>query len=306
MTKNIRDGVESIPTGFPEKKSSYMPSQLNNNLTSETPLRLLVLGAHPDDAEFRAGGLAAMYRDLGHVVKFVSLTDGRAGHHQMHGPQLAERRRREAAAAGAVIGATYVTWDHPDGLLQPTLELRWQVIREIRAFKPDLVLTHRPDDYHPDHRACGNVVRDASFLVTVPAIVPDTPHLRRDPVVGYLGDEFTKPTALRPDVVIDVGDKFETIISMLACHKSQLFEWLPYNEQVEDRGPSDAAGRRQWVRDFYTGRLRANADRFRQRLIEVYGTERGNAVQWVETFEISEYGSQLDEAARRRLFPFLP
>lgn len=270
------------------------------------PLRLLVLGAHPDDAEFRAGGLAAKYRDLGHVVKFVSLTNGSAGHHRMHGPRLAKRRLKEAAAAAAVIGAESEVWEHPDGYLQPTLELRWQVTRAIRTFQPDLVLTHRPDDYHPDHRACGNLVRDASFLVTVPAVVPDTPHLRRDPVVGYLCDEFTKPTPLRPDVVLDVGDKFETIISMLACHESQLFEWLPYNERVEDKVPSDAAGRRQWVRDFYAGRLRANADRFRQRLIEVYGTKRGRAVQWVEAFEISEYASPLDDAARKRLFPFVP
>lgn len=273
---------------------------------SSEPLRLLVLGAHPDDAEFRAGGLGAIYRDLGHVVKFVSMTNGDAGHHILRGEALAARRRKEACAAAAVIGATHDVWDRHDGWLQPTFELRSQVIREIRTFKPDLVLTHRPDDYHPDHRACGNVVRDACFTVTVPAIIPDTPALRRDPVVGYLGDEFTRPTELRPDVVIDVGAKLETIISMLACHESQLFEWLPYNERVEDKVPSDPAERRTWVFEFYAGRLKENAARFRQRLIETYGAERGSLVEWVEAFEISEYAAPLDEAARRRLFPFLP
>jgi LmbE family N-acetylglucosaminyl deacetylase len=272
----------------------------------DAPIRLLVLGAHPDDAEFRAGGLAAMYRDLGHVVKFVSLTNGDAGHHLMRGEALAARRRKEAEAAGAVIGAEYAVWEHSDGWLLPTPDLRAQVIREIRTFKPDLVLTHRPDDYHPDHRACGHVVRDACFTVTVPAIVPDTPALRRDPVVAYLGDEFMRPTELRPDVVIDVGPKLDVIIAMLACHESQLFEWLPYNERVEDQVPSDPAGRRQWVFDFYAGRLRANATRFQRRLVELYGESRAKEIHWVEAFEVSEYAAPLDEAARKRLFPMLP
>jgi N-acetylglucosamine malate deacetylase 1 len=271
----------------------------------DTPLRLLVLGAHPDDAEFRAGGLAAMYRELGHVVKFVSLTNGDAGHHQMPGPELAQRRRQEAAAAGAVIGAAYEVWDHHDGWLQPTAELRAQVIREIRTFKPDFVLTHRPDDYHPDHRACGHVVRDASFMVTVPAVVPDVPALRRDPVVGYLGDEFTRPAPLRPDVVVDVGARLDTILDMLACHESQLFEWLPYNERIEDKVPGDPDGRRRWVFEFYAARLRPNADRYRDRLIELYGEERGRKIEWVEAFEISEYAAPLDDAGRERLFPLV-
>lgn len=266
------------------------------------PLRLLILGAHPDDAEFRAGGLATLYRAAGHDVKFVSMTNGDAGHHLLRGKALAERRRQEATAAGAVIGVPYEVWDHPDGWLQPTVELRTRVIREIRTFQPDLVLTHRPDDYHPDHRACGNVVRDASFTVTVPAIVPDTPALRRDPVVGYLGDEFTRPTSLRPDVVIDVGDQLEAILAMLACHESQLFEWLPYSVCREHEVPSDPAERHQWVLDFYGDRLMANAERYRPQLIGTYGEERGREVQWVEAFEISEYAAPLDADARRRLF----
>ena len=81
----------------------------------------------------------------------------------------------------------------PDGALQATLELRQRVIREIRGFRPDLVLTHRTNDYHPDHRATGQVVQDASFLVRVPRIVPEVPVLQRDPVVAFMSDLFTKP-----------------------------------------------------------------------------------------------------------------
>src|SRR4051794_29299181 len=144
---------------------------------AERPLRLLIIGAHPDDADYHAGGIAALYRQAGHVVKMVSLTNGDAGHHQLRGPALAQRRRKEAALAGAVIGATYEVFDAADGELQPTLENRRQVIRLIRTFQPDLVLTHRPNDYHPDHRYTSQLVQDAAYMVTVPAIVPEAPHL---------------------------------------------------------------------------------------------------------------------------------
>ncbi|HID77092.1 MAG TPA: PIG-L family deacetylase, partial [Planctomycetaceae bacterium] len=169
---------------------------------AENVLKLLILGAHPDDAEYHAGGLAALYRQRGHQVRIVSLTDGRAGHHQRPPEEVARLRRQEAAAAGRVIGAEYITWDIPDGELMPDLQTRHRVIRQIRRFAPDLIVTHRPYDYHPDHRATGQLVQDATYLVTVPNVLPDTPALRRDPVVAYMADLFTTPCPLRPDVVL--------------------------------------------------------------------------------------------------------
>jgi N-acetylglucosamine malate deacetylase 1 len=266
-------------------------------------MRLLLLVAHPDDAEFLAGGLAAIYRRRGFEVKFVSLTNGDAGHHQLAGRELAARRRDEALAAAAVIGATADVWEHHDGQLQPSLDLRWQVVREIRSYRPDLVLTHRPNDYHPDHRAVGDVVRDACYLVTVPALVPEVPALARDPVVGYLPDRFTKPTPMLGDVVVDVGPYVEQIVDMLACHRSQMFEWLPFNRGVGERVPADEAARRQWLRAWYLGLLRPQADRYRAELVGRYGDERGRQVEYAEVFEISEYAAPLDESARQRLFP---
>ena len=267
------------------------------------PLRLLILGAHPDDAEFHSGGLAALYRQLGHDVRIVSLTNGDAGHHVLRGDELARVRRAEAAAAGQVIGAAYVTWDNHDGSLQPTLELRSQVIREIRTYQPDLVLTHRTNDYHPDHRAVGNVVRDASYMVTVPAVVPETPILRKDPVVAYMPDRFTKPYPLQPDAVIDVTDYMETAIDMLACHVSQVYEWLPFNQRKLEEVPSGDKERRAWLADWYRSRIRPQADRYRQRLIETYGPERGAATEYCEAYEISEYAAPADETMLQRLFP---
>jgi LmbE family N-acetylglucosaminyl deacetylase len=267
------------------------------------PVRLLLLVAHPDDAEYHAGGLAAMHTRRGNVVKFVSLTNGDAGHHLQSGASLAERRRKEAEAAAAIIGATAEVWSHHDGCLEPSLELRWQVVREIRTFKPDLVLTHRTNDYHPDHRAAGTVVRDACYLVTVPALAPDALALARDPVVAFLPDRFTKPEPLAGDVVVDIDRYLEQIVDMLVCHRSQMFEWLPYNQGLSHEVPDDETGRRSWLRNWYLERLRPQADRYRRELIERYGDLKGRQIEFAEVFEISEYAARLTNDLRQRLFP---
>ena len=205
-----------------------------------------------------------------------------------------------------MIGAEQAMWSHHDGMLEPSLALRWQVIRELRNFQPDLVLTHRDNDYHPDHRACGNVVRDASYLVTVPTIVADVAILRRAPIIAYLPDRFTRPNPLRGDVVIDVGSEIEKVVDMLACHESQVFEWLPFNRGANDEVPADDTARRRWLRDWFLHYLRPQADRYRQELIDVYGRTRGQQIEYAEIFEISEYAAPLDAEARHRLFPFSP
>lgn len=269
------------------------------------PLRLLILGAHPDDAEFHAGGLVSRYCRAGHAVRMVSATDGSAGHHQAWGPPLAERRRTEAAAAAARVGAESLVGSFPDGRLEPSLELRGWVIREIRGFRPDLLLTHRTCDYHPDHRALAQAVQDACYLVTVPAIEPETPSLARDPVVAYLPDPFTRPAPLVPDVVLDVSRELETIVDLLACHVSQVFEWLPHNHALNEPLPPEPGQRRAWLRAWARRLWGARAERFRQALVARYGEHRGSQVDLAEAFEVSEYAAPLDEAARQRLFAWL-
>jgi len=270
---------------------------------TDEPLRLLILGAHPDDAEYHAGGLASIYCERGHAVRMVSMTDGRAGHHERVPEELAVLRREEAAAAGRVIGAEYITWDVHDGELVPSLEMRRRVIREIRTFRPDLVLTHRPFDYHPDHRAAGQLVQDATYLVTVPNVMRDFPALRRDPVVAYMADLFTKPSPLEPDVVLDVTDRAETIVRMLACQRSQVFEWLPYEEGILDQVPEGDEARLEWLREWYRRHMLTRAERFRRELCESFGEERGRAIEFCEVFELSEYAAAADPSTRQRLFP---
>jgi N-acetylglucosamine malate deacetylase 1 len=269
------------------------------------PLRLLIIGAHPDDADYSGGGIAALYRSLGHVVRMISVTDGAAGHHINPGPEMVKRRRAEAAASGAIIGAVYQTWDIPDGGLLPTLENRYQVIRLIRTFKPDLLLTHRPNDYHPDHRYTSQLVQDAAYMVTVPAVVPDVPHLMRDPVIAYLPDDFQRPYPLDPAVVVDVGSVLEQIVDMLNCHVSQFYEWLAYNHGYLNRLPADPAGRRSFLGEMVREKLRKRANKYRGLLEKLYGPARGSKVEFAEAFEGCEYGAPLDDAARARLFPFV-
>jgi LmbE family N-acetylglucosaminyl deacetylase len=268
------------------------------------PLRLLIIGAHPDDADYAAGGTAALYRAGGHVVYMVSLTNGDAGHHQISGEELFARRQAEARAAGNVIGADYQLLDNHDGELEPSLENRRQVIHLIRSFLPDLVLTHRPNDYHPDHRYTSQLVQDAAYMVTVPAIVPATPHLPDNPVIAYLPDSFTRPYPFQPTIAVDVGPVLDQVIAMLDCHVSQFYEWLPYNTGKLQEVPTGKSERRAWLAEQVKSRLREQADRFREALLATYGPVRGKSVEYAEAFEGCEYGALLDAAACRRLFPF--
>ena len=272
---------------------------------SDHPLRILVIGAHPDDCEFRVGGTAALWRRGGHVVRFVSATDGSAGHHEMGGAALVARRRAEAEAAAAVIGAEVCILDTPDGHLEPSLTNRHAFVRLIREFRPDLVITHRPWDYHPDHRYTAALVQDAAYMVTVPSVCPVVPHLEANPAVVYMADEFEKPYPLRADVSVDIDAVIDLKGAMLHAHTSQMYEWLPYNMGIIASVPDDDAARRAQLDRWYRPLDEAQADRFRDRLVALYGEKHGQAVRHAESYEWCEYGAPLTDERRDRLFPFV-
>ncbi|QDU61159.1 Mycothiol S-conjugate amidase [Planctomycetes bacterium Pan216] len=267
--------------------------------------RVLVVGAHPDDCDIKAGGTAALWKRHGIAVTFVSMTDGSAGHHEMSGPELAERRRKEATAAGLVAGVEYRVLDNPDGGLLPTLERRLEVVRLIRETEPDLVLTHRPNDYHPDHRYTSQLIQDAAYMVTVPPVAPDVPFLRKNPVFGYLSDQFSKPCPFTPEVIVPIDDVFEIVVDMLNCHVSQVHEWLPFNQGILDQVPSDLSERRAFVRKWFSDIFALPAKRYAKELKQIYGGKKAKSIQWIEAFEISEYGSPMTEELLQRLFPFI-
>jgi LmbE family N-acetylglucosaminyl deacetylase len=263
----------------------------------------MIIGAHPDDAE-KAGGTAAKYAALGYEVLLVSMTNGDAGHYKMGGGVLAKRRKEEARLAGDVIGAKYLVLDNHDGELMPTLENRRKVISLIRKFHPDLIITHRPNDYHPDHRYTGILLQDAAYMVTVPNIMAGTPHLDKNPVIMYMSDRFTKPLPFEPDVVVGIDDVIEKKVDMYHCHKSQMYEWLPFNRGTLDEVPKKHSERRTWLGERLKRNDKMIADKFRNKLIELYGKEKGSQIRYAEAFENSEYGSSLSEMNLKIIFPF--
>ena len=265
-------------------------------------LRVIAFGAHPDDCDGRAGGLAAKYAAAGHLVKFVSVTNGDAGHHEQGGGALARRRRAEALEAGRRIGIEYDVLDNHDGELLPTLEVRRQIIRKIREWQADIVLAPRPNDYHPDHRNTGILVQDAAYTVTVPNLVTDTPALRKNPVFLYFADRFTRPEPFRPDVVVAIDDVIDKKIDMLDAHVSQMYEWLPWHEGKLAEVPQDPAARKKWL---FTQRASKVPAEWKQALERWYGPKAAS-IQYAEAFEITEYGRQPDDAEIRKLFPFFP
>lgn len=272
----------------------------------DSSLKILAVGAHPDDCDIKVGGTAALYRQNGHEVRFVSVTNGESGHHELRGNELADIRRREAAAAARVLGIQYDVLKYRDGRLQPTLEAREELIGLIRSYRPDLLFTHRPNDYHPDHRAVSQLVCDAAYMVTVPAVVPDVPALREDPVIVYMSDRFAKPYPFSPTVAVDIEPVLETAVDMLDCHKSQFYEWLPYNHRYEDEVPEEPDQRRTFLGDWYRRRIAPLAEQYRELVVDTYGEERGRSIRFIEAFEPCEYGAPLDASNRQRLFPFLP
>jgi LmbE family N-acetylglucosaminyl deacetylase len=272
--------------------------------TADKPIRIIAFGAHPDDCDLGAGGLAIKYAALGDKVKFVSLTNGDAGHQTQHGEELARRRRAEAQEAGRRIGIEYEVLDNHDGKLLPTLAVREQVIREIRQWKADIVIAPRPNDYHPDHRYTGVLVQDASYMVIVPNLVPDTPPLPHNPIFLYYSDRFTRPQPFRPDIVISIDDVFDKKINMLDAHVSQFYEWLPWTEGMLEQVPKDPAERKKWLATS-TLATRELQPEWRQALRKRYGAQAEH-IQHAEAFEITEYGHQPNEHEIREMFPFFP
>jgi LmbE family N-acetylglucosaminyl deacetylase len=272
-------------------------------LGASAQIRVIAFGAHPDDCDLGAGGLAAKLSKMGHKVKFVSLTNGDAGHQSMGGGALAKRRRAEATESGRRLGIEYEVLDNHDGELLPTLEVRLQVIRRIRQWNADVVISPRANDYHPDHRNTGLVVQDAAYMVMVPNVAPDTPPIKKNPVFLHFQDRFQKPQAFRADIAIDISDVFEQKVHALDAHESQFYEWLPWIGGEADQVPADKAARKAWLAK---QRTRTLTPTVKAALEKFYGADAAAKVQHAEAFEISELGAQPNEAMLRKLFPMVP
>ncbi|MBM81724.1 MAG: GlcNAc-PI de-N-acetylase [Planctomycetaceae bacterium] len=267
-------------------------------------LRIIVFGAHPDDAEYKAGGTAAMWAKRGHHVKLVSVTNGDIGHWNMAGGELAKRRTEESRRCCEVLGVTSQVLDIHDGELVPTLEHRKTITRLIREWNADIVISHRPWDYHPDHRYVGVLVQAAAFMVTVPYFCPDVPHLKKNPVFLYSSDGFQKPYPFDPDIAVAVDEAFDLKVTAIHELTSQAYEGGAGGSQERlDSVPRDEAGRRVWLKERWSRRQSNEANRYRDALIRVYGEEKGKAVKYAETFELCEYGRRPSREQLKELFP---
>jgi len=271
-------------------------------------VRVICFGAHPDDNEFRAGGVAAMWAAKGHHVKFVSVTNGDIGHWGTAGGPLAQRRTAEVKRCAEIFGIETEVLDIHDGEVMPTLEHRKTIVRLIRQWNADIVMCHRPNDYHPDHRYSAILVQDAGYMVTVPFFCPDIPHLTKNPVFLYYEDRFQKPNPFSADIVVGIDSVVDKKIDASEALASQTLEGgCNGSAQLYPADdPARQAARRKQVRDGARNRYASTAKRFRQQLISWYGEDKGKEINAAEAFEICEYGRQPSKEEIRKLFPFYP
>lgn len=286
-------------------------------------LNILMVGAHPDDCDFRCGGITIKYVEKGHKVTFMSTCDGRGGHYDMSPEKLAARRREEASCVAELLGINYDIWDIPDCEIMANLVNRKRLVRYIRKVSPDIIFTHRTNDYHADHRNTAILMQDASYLLSVPNFCPDVPAIRT-PVIMYFYDRFTNPS-FEADIVIPIDDVIDKKYDMFNCHISQVYEWLPYHAGVLDSVPKSHEERLNWLREPRVPRdgkvLRemdlnvysqsnnseyreaTAAAKYRHKIQEKYG-DIANDVLFAEAFQVSEYGNKLTKENTDVLFPF--
>jgi len=192
--------------------------------------------------------------------------------------------------------------NNEDGELESSLKNRMEVIRLIREWQADIVITHPPYDYHPDHRQACLLVQDAAFLVNVPKILPAIPAIKQSPLFLYTRGRYVNPQKPQPDIIIDITPVVREKAYIIDAYESQIYEWLPWINQSKDIIPSTQEGRIDYILQKYVlerGKIR-NEDRA---IIERWYGNKAKDVITIEAFEICEFGRNVDEQDIRELFP---
>jgi LmbE family N-acetylglucosaminyl deacetylase len=193
-------------------------------------LKVTAVGAHPDDLEIFAGGTLAKYVETGNDVTMVYVTNGNMGHVSIKPEELARIRKAEAHNASKVIGGRFIWLGLPDEWVFHNQETRLRFVDVIREAKPDVIITHDPGDYHPDHVAVSNLVFAASFLSTVPNIKTSHDFVERAPVIYYM-DTYAG-LGFMPDRYVNIGKQMEKKLEALSQHRSQI-EWLKKHDKID-------------------------------------------------------------------------
>lgn len=293
--KNLTLGFILATMGF------YFPAFSHQN--NSQPLKIIAFGAHPDDAELKASGVAALWAEQGHQVKFVAMTNGDAGHFKEGGGPLARRRFAEVQECAEILGIETEVLDIHDGELMPTLGNRRTVAKLIREWQADMVFFHRPYDYHPDHRYTGVLVQDAAVLVAAPFFMPLTPPTKQNPIFMYYSDNFEKPYPTDPTIVVGIDPVAEEKWNCIRAMPSQFKDADSWGGRSLPIVPQNAQERQEYILGVHQKRIAAVADKYRERLVELYGRDKGREIQYAEAFELCQYGRQVSVEELKELFP---
>lgn len=203
-------------------------------------MRVLAVGAHPDDLELLCAGTLAKYSLRGDEVVMAVATNGEVGSSTLSKAEIAAVRKEESAASAAEIKARLIWMNYPDEFLFSDASARLGFLDMVRSVRPDVILTHAPSDYHPDHRATGQILWDIRVMTTVPNIV--TPHPPCEVIPEILYFDTLAGIDFVPEQYVDVSDSFAVKRRMLACHKSQS-AWLEDQYQMSYLDFIESTGR---------------------------------------------------------------
>ena len=193
-------------------------------------LRILGLGAHPDDMEWHCGGTLARYARAGHKVFICHVSNGDKGSFRYSSAELARVRRKEAVAAARVVGAESLTCDLPDGEVVLNVENERRVTEAIRRARPDVVIATDPNDYHGDHRAVGEMAIHSTFMATCPLYKTASRHLAKVPILYFC--DTSSGVNFQPTEYVDITDFLAIKVRMMVAHKSQL-AWIGQRHKSE-------------------------------------------------------------------------
>ena len=248
----------------------------------------------------------ALYAKAGHEVKFVSLTSGDVGHWKMTKEALAERRKKEALNAGAILGVSYEILNNHDGELENNVALRKVIVRIIREWKADMVFTFLPafGGGHADNMAAAIAVQQGAGLTAAPLFMPEIPALPKTPFFFIMRDYFTKKLPHKPDIVFPIDEVIDKKIASWDAHASQFYEFAPWQRGLLDEVPTDSAGKRAFLEKYWGEFLFPDKD-MRDWLIQKFGAEKAASCKYAEAFEYAPYGRRPSAEEMKKLFPML-
>ena len=191
-------------------------------------MNILAIGAHPDDVETSCGGTLAKYAKMGHKVFMATATNGNIGSATLSMEKIAAVRKEEARKAAAHIGAEYICLDYDDEMFFEDKAARLAFIDLVRYCKADVILTHNPEDYNPDHELTSKIISDIAVMIPIEKIHTKSPAYSRIPIIVYFESE--NGLGFIPTEYVDITDTMEIKMAMCWEHKSQI-SWMQDNYQ---------------------------------------------------------------------------